>query len=268
MPSNYAHYRFGAELLKVLPPDVRRTVNRYRQLYDMGLHGPDIFLYYDPVKKTETGGLSSKFHHQSGRDFFTRVCKRHRLEPSEPARAYLYGLLAHYALDAICHPFINAHADGISIHHSQVESEFDRYLLDKDGKRPAHTYDCSKHMQLTEGECVIVSGFYPGANSEHIARSVRNMAGAVRLLATPAPRLRTVAWHVLRMSGSFYHHLLLQPEPDPACAHLNGELEALYAGAFTLYPILLRQITAYLTCSVPLGGEFEAPFDGPCTSNE
>ncbi len=44
MPSTYAHYRMGAALLPMLPADVRRVIQRFRRLFDVGLHGPDIFL--------------------------------------------------------------------------------------------------------------------------------------------------------------------------------------------------------------------------------
>ena len=48
MPSDYAHYRFGAAMLSAMPADLRRPANRFRQMYDMGLHGPDIFTYSPP----------------------------------------------------------------------------------------------------------------------------------------------------------------------------------------------------------------------------
>lgn len=43
MPANYAHYRFGKQLLSGMCPNDRRSIQRFRRLYDMGLHGPDIF---------------------------------------------------------------------------------------------------------------------------------------------------------------------------------------------------------------------------------
>ena len=57
MPSNYAHYRFAAHMLPLLPGDVRRPVQRYRRLYDIGLHGPDIFYYYFPALKSSRAFL-------------------------------------------------------------------------------------------------------------------------------------------------------------------------------------------------------------------
>ena len=49
MPTTYTHHRFGSECLAALPEELREAVQRYRGLYDTGVHGPDIFFYYRPV---------------------------------------------------------------------------------------------------------------------------------------------------------------------------------------------------------------------------
>ena len=92
MPANYAHYRFGKQLLSGMCPNDRRSIQRFRRLYDMGLHGPDIFFYYNPLIKTATGQLGGVFHAQSGQEFFARVCAQ---AGSEAGRVYLLGLLGH-----------------------------------------------------------------------------------------------------------------------------------------------------------------------------
>ena len=45
MPSSYAHYRFGKQILAQMPADVKRSIQRFRRMFDMGLQGPDIFFY-------------------------------------------------------------------------------------------------------------------------------------------------------------------------------------------------------------------------------
>lgn len=260
MPGKYAHYRFGAELLKTMPADVRRTINRNRALYDVGLHGPDIFFYYNPARKTNVGDLGGKFHGQSGRDFFTRVCKRHRLEPNEAARAYLFGLLAHYCLDTACHPLIRAASADGKVGHIELETEFDRYLLEKDGKIPPHAQDCSRHLALSEAECAVVAEFYPGVNGKDISQSLRNMVSAARLLALPDGLPRQALNLGIRTVARKFRQFHMTEGPNPVCAHLDEGLEAGYAEAFARYPGLLKQIMAYLTCSVPLGAGFETDF--------
>ncbi|WP_244833924.1 hypothetical protein [Clostridium sp. BJN0001] len=49
MPSTYAHYRLGQKVLGKLPDEIKTTINSYKQLYDIGLHGPDILFYYKPL---------------------------------------------------------------------------------------------------------------------------------------------------------------------------------------------------------------------------
>ena len=96
MPSSYAHYRFGLKALEFLPPEGKRAVRRFRSLYDVGLHGPDLFYFYALPMKGRVTALGSKFHGMTGEEFFSRVCKHLRLEPNEAAVAYLYGVLTHY----------------------------------------------------------------------------------------------------------------------------------------------------------------------------
>lgn len=38
-PSTYAHYRFGQEVLKELPNDIKKIIIENKELCDIGLHG-------------------------------------------------------------------------------------------------------------------------------------------------------------------------------------------------------------------------------------
>ena len=50
MPSTYAHYRMGKEAAEELTGEAWHTLSMYRQLYLIGLHGPDILFYYRPLR--------------------------------------------------------------------------------------------------------------------------------------------------------------------------------------------------------------------------
>lgn len=260
MPSHYAHYRFGAALIGTLPPEVRRRVQRFRQLYDVGLHGPDLFFYHNILFKDSGAVLARQMHQQTGAECFTRVCKHLRLQPSEGGYAYLCGLLAHYCLDSLCHPYVNAvSADG-TIGHTELETEFDCFLLTRDGKRPAHTFDCSHHMRLTPGECVTVSEFYPGSTPGMVRRSIRTMAGTVKFLAAPTGFRRNMMHQIVGLAGDKFSQFVMPRSPNPNCSHLDGDLLALYHQALEKYPQLLEQIQNHMTCNAPLGEDFNAIF--------
>ena len=51
MPSTYAHYRMGKELIKALPESRQTIIRNNMELYLIGLHGPDILFYYKPLKQ-------------------------------------------------------------------------------------------------------------------------------------------------------------------------------------------------------------------------
>ena len=255
MPSIYAHYRFGAQMITKLPPPMQRTIGRFRQLYDMGLHGPDILYYQGTGSK-----LGDKFHTQSGKVFFERVCRYVRLSPSEGAMAYLYGVLAHYALDSLSHPFINRMAGQGKATHMEIETEFDRFLLEMDGKKPPYMQDLSGHIRLTPGESETVAGFYPNVSAGTVRKCVDNMAAATRFLIVPHSLRRDLLSKTMKLISPRNAGRLMTVHPNRACNELNPSLLRLYEMAAERYPVLLEQVRAHLRRKAPLGTDFSVPF--------
>lgn len=254
MPANYAHYRFGKQVLPELPAGVQRSVQRFRRLFDAGLHGPDLFFFHSALIRTSAGDLGHEFHMESGRAFFTRACAQ---ATSEAARVYLYGVLCHYALDSLCHPFITRMDETGQAGHVPLESEFDRYLLEMDGKLPVHTWDHGKHVHLTRGECVTVAGFYPPATPGDIFWAIRFMAFSLRFLT----RKNQAQTHkILKILNKKLVDTMIPEEPVTAFARMDSELLSRYNRALRDYPRLLAQLLAHLDHGQPLGEEFEPIF--------
>lgn len=75
MPSTYAHYRMGQEVYKSLPALARTTINNHKELYDIGLHGPDILFYYQPLAVCAVNKQGYDMHEKSGLEFFKKAGK-------------------------------------------------------------------------------------------------------------------------------------------------------------------------------------------------
>ena len=69
MPSTYAHRRFGADVLALLPDGLRATLEQHRELYDIGLHGPDLMFYYKALQSNPVNRLGNAMHEQKGEVF-------------------------------------------------------------------------------------------------------------------------------------------------------------------------------------------------------
>lgn len=256
MPSVYAHYRFGTAMLEAMPGDIRRTAKRFRRLFDVGLHGPDIFFYYNPLRRTALHDLGGRIHKQTGREFFSRVCRGLRLEPSQAAEAYLYGLLCHYVLDSACRHFVAEQAQNGEFSRIELETEFDRFLLEKDGKCPPETQDISPHICLEPRECTTVTRFYPGVTDRVVGASVRNMAIATKALAKGSQWLQKG----VDIAGGKYRGAVMTKGPNPRCSALDAPLWELYCKAEERFPDLLMQLSAHLTYNASLEADFLNPF--------
>ena len=260
MPATYAHYRFGTQMLPAMPGDARRTIQRFRRLFDVGLHGPDIFFYCSPLLRTATDALGGKYHNQTGEEFFTRVCRSLRIAPSEAGIAYLYGVLCHYCLDAACHGYIAQVENRGEVTHSQLETEFERRLLEMDGKVPACSQDLSTHIRLTPGECETVAKFYPPSSGKSIGSCVSGMARYVKLFAMPEGMGRKVLEKGVSLTGKRYADMLMAEKPLPLCAPYLPELMERYEQAAERFPEMLTQLQAHMTYGAPFGEEFKDIF--------
>lgn len=254
MPASYTHYRFGKQLLKDLPGDVRQCIQRFRRMYDTGLQGPDPFFYFNIFGKSAIGDLGDFYHRKSGQEFFTHACAQ---ADSEAARAYLYGLLAHYCLDSQSHPFVDRMVAIGEAKHVALESELDRVMMAKDGIEVPHTYDRSKHIRLTRGECMTVATFFPPATGANISRCMKGMEFSLRLLSSPK-REKTEKL-IQRFAPNHLDHLIPVEEVEDY-SYMIGELQELYEQALARYPLLLQQLKQHMEDGTPLSDAFAPDF--------
>ena len=254
MPSAYAHHQFGAQLLPALSADIRIPVQRYRSLFDLGLQGPDFFFYYKLGKDTPVRQLAREYHHRTGAAVFSKIC-RDLGHPTEEELAYLYGLLAHYCLDSVCHPIVCRVTGEDGLAHNAMESEFERFLLARSGVKNPHSYHRGAAVRCSGDHGAVIARFYPEAKPQQIRQAVNTMGTVLGLLTVHAGAKR-----VLKLMGGPNPGLLMHRQADPAYAGYNEELLAGYRQALDLYPQLLQQLHSHMTLGEAFGEEFEAIF--------
>ena len=261
MPSGYAHYRFGTQIISTMPADVRGPILRHRALFDVGLHGPDFLFFHHFFKKTALYHLGSMYHQKSGQDFFTAACNHVKQHPSEGAFAYLYGLLAHYCLDSHCHPFVYEMTDDTGLSHSELETEFDRYLMTLDGIKKPHEANISRHLRLKKDEYDIVAGFFPEASVKDVTQCIRSMALSQQLLTIPTPLGHGVVVTFTWVAGGNTSGKVMTVGPDPKCDHLDSKMLSFYEQALARFPDYLEQMNHHMAYGEPFGDDFKANFD-------
>ena len=262
MPAMYAHQRFGEIVYDHLSPAVRERIAPYRELFNIGLQGPDIFFYHDPIKWGTFPQYGNRLHGLTGHVFFRMVLNRYGshygwIRPSaddvagnEPAenseknamatRVYLYGVICHYALDSICHPYINeVDATGVTT-HAELEGDFDRHILEREGKNPVRE-DISRGIRPSARAARAVAVVYPEADADVVLASLRRCVLFQRLLLCKSDAKRNFIYWGLRKLGK-YRSLkphIMSPEPDPNCAEAVLRLDELFEQSV---PLAVRRI--------------------------
>ena len=62
MPASYTHQCFGDDLLRYMNSDHKTLIKQYKNLFNLGLQGPDLLFYYHPLKKNRVQDIGIKMH--------------------------------------------------------------------------------------------------------------------------------------------------------------------------------------------------------------
>ncbi len=244
MPCAYAHYRFGQEVLRELPRDIRDLIIPFKELYDVGLHGPDILFYHNPVVPDRVTRIGHATHELCGMEVFTNADKVIAAHPGSAMHlAYLYGYLCHFALDAMCHGYVNRYAAQYRVSHNEIEMEFDRLLTVGDGLDPLR-HDTAAHIVASRRNSAVIAAFYPGIELRDVERSLKSMPFCLRTLLAPDMTKRRLLMGAFRAAGKYKEMsgLVMSLEPSPRCAQSGRRLSELYKLAV---PLAIKLISEY-----------------------
>lgn len=236
-------------MLQRLDADLHTVAEGHRELYDIGLHGPDILFYYDALHRNPVSRVGFTMHDFPGRDFFGPARDAlSGIEDRDAGEAYLMGFVCHFALDSTCHPYIQEVIDGTGIAHTKIEGEFDRMLLVEDGKDPVRQ-SLVAHIQPSDTNAEIISTFFPTVTSEQIRKALEDMIHYNGLLICPGRLKRWMVVRALKKSGNYDDMigLVLNRDRDPACDQSNRRLTELYNESADLSVDLIRSLHEYLS---------------------
>ena len=268
MPAIYTHRRFGQEVLARLPESEKSIVENYRELYDIGLHGPDILFYYHPLSRNSVNLTGSRTHSQPGKIWFAQMWRvaRQRAYP-EPYLAYLYGFLCHFFLDSACHGYINETARTSPCSHNQIETELDRYYMIADGRDPM-SYSPTGHIHPTEENARIISAFFPRITEQEIRECLKTMVKLENIWVASNPVKRGAVVGILKATRLYDDKKdFMRPYEAPEdCVALLPPILEMYDRAV---PRAVRMIPAFQGMAKgeePWASCFSLSFDPQCTS--
>lgn len=261
MPSTYAHRRFGTDVAERLPASARVLVNRHRELYDIGLHGPDIFFYYHALQSNPVVRMGFDMHERPGEEFFAKARQRiPKADDPEAALAYILGFICHFALDSTCHPYIEQYTRETGVGHYEIETELETMLLQRDGKDP-FTYFAASHIRPTIYNAKVIAPFFDEVSLNQTYETLKGMVLVLRGLQASNPLKRQVILAVMRAAHKDdMLGLVTNAKPNPACAASNQHLLELYGQALPLAEQLILEYIDAQHNTKPLDKAYQHTF--------
>ena len=270
MPSTYAHYRMGKEVKNCLNLKEQNIVEKYEDLYMIGLHGPDILFYYGALWNNDVNAVGFGIHEKSGRSFFETACKTIvRSDNKEAALAYAYGVLNHFALDTTCHKYVDDKIEVSGVTHTEIEVEFDRYLMILDGHNPV-SHVLTNHIHPTANNAEIISKFYPGITENQVKKSLKSMIFYNNLLRANTNFKRNLIYTLLKATGNYteMHGLIVNLKGNPVCDDSNQKLMELYDQAKMRAVKFIDDFDENVKGRKPFDSIFDYDFGGRMKSGE
>ncbi len=262
MPTTYAHWRFGDKCITTLPDDLRMIVINNRAIFDYGVHGPDIFFYYNCLKHNKINDIGENMHITSYKDILAQFKLNYRKnkDDGDAKLAYILGFTCHFTLDSYCHGYIEIKEEKSGVSHNKLESQFDRYLMKKDGLDPvkkSRTFSLKPDKKMAKD----ISELFDDISYDVAYKTIRDQKKYLTFLHDKDDFKRFVLVKGMNAFGAKdFVDLLITDKDEPKCADSNLRLDKYFDKAVEHYPLLAKNVYEYLFNDVKLPDYFKHTF--------
>ena len=189
MPGFITHYICGQAVFNTVDLSAQKMIVPYKQFYNIGTQGPDIFFYYIPgLLKKDLRDLGIQMHKHLFGSFMSRMIDIMTIEQlRESTRSLLFsyvsGFLTHYALDAAAHPYVysktgvrqkgdKAKAIKYSVNHRKFETAIDVLMLKLMSSKKPSDHNLWELIKVDRDPARIVAGAMSASIRETYTRNV------------------------------------------------------------------------------------------------
>jgi hypothetical protein len=268
MPSHYAHYYFGNEVIRVMPNDVKNIISTNSECLDayrMGLQGPDFLAFYRPGFPNALKKEGRQIHNAPGKLFFQRAIEILKENPTPESYSYIFGCINHFILDSLCHPIVTESMKLTELTHSKIEREFDNHILRICRKSPTRLKLRALFPHDEELDSIIAR-FYQSTTKKNTQEAVDTMTDVLRLFAAPKKSSRRRLYRLFTAlpmeSLNKTRDMIYFEKPEAKLTETNKKLfDALNKAVMTAS----TELDAFLNCLLldkPLSETFEVNYLG------
>lgn len=241
MPASYTHQQFGNHVLNKLDDEqVKKIIKNNLNFYNIGLQGPDILFFYQPLKKNPVNTLGNQLHRDIARDFFENALTYLKENKDERSLAYILGFINHYILDSECHSYVDKTMVNKDIGHFEIERDLDqRFMLIN---HEDFNYSTPAHYQIDIETAKIIAPFFD-LTPATILTSLKSFKRFNQLFACKSKFKRNVILSSMKLAkAKSYAGMVMTAAPEERIKENIDMLVTLFNQAIN---IAAKEIIAY-----------------------
>lgn len=229
MPAIYAHEKFGKLVYEQLSDDDKKIIEKYPDAYRIGLQGPDYLFFYRGFYKNKINQLGRFYHHQDAYIFMKNalaVIKQSGTDSSQ--YSYILGFICHFAMDDACHPYVYRAMKQTDCGHAEIEGDFDRFLIEKDGFLPQE-YRLFELVPTDSDTAESIRPFYSEMTVKKIQKCLKWMKFIKHFFYAPHIVKRTLVDLMMRATFHYkkFNGHIIMPNANKRCMTETKQLEQL-----------------------------------------
>lgn len=223
----------------------------------------NIFFYYKPILyHNPTNKLGHDIHYEKANVFFEK--SRYIITKSnekDKSLAYTFGFLCHFMLDSECHPYINKITKEEKLSHTEIESEFDKLLINKEDKNH-FSVDLTTHINADSTLAEIISPFFDTSTSK-ITRALKSMKFYNSIFNTPNKINRFIIFSGLKISALYnkLHGIFFNFDENPRCKIICLNIEYLYDNSIDKAANIIEDFYTSIKNNSPLPQRLNRDFE-------
>lgn len=258
MPATYAHWAFGRECIEKMPKNLQEIIHENRDIYNLGVHGPDIF-FYDLIN-SKVVKYGYQLHNIPAEEFFKKS-KEAFINHDEKAEmlAYIMGFLSHFVLDCECHSYIERKIEVSGLSHNHIEAQWERHVMLMDYRTP-NLIDRAEALKPNKKNAKIISYFHPFEAKTVLATCTWQRYIVSLVTAISPPKQKFFQKIAKKLGIENYGDLYIGFEEIEECRDSNLRLDKLAQKALDRYPKLMKNLLNYLNGQEKLDKYFNYDF--------
>lgn len=263
MPAIYAHDKFGSMVYRKLTGEIGEIVRKYPREFRIGLQGPDILFFYNPLKENPVSTLGYRLHEETATRFIEHALPVLRQKGTDSREyAYLLGFTCHFILDSECHPFVEEQVLLTGVDHNGIESEFEKYVMRTDGIAPL-TYRIGDTVPTDKRTAAAAAPFYRGMDTKTVRKALQFMKHSKNFFVCKSNFKRKFILDVMRLLKVYdsFSGLIMRKKNDPRCADSNRGLYTRMMNAVPIAVTMLGELHKTVTENAPIHARFDRHFE-------